>query len=80
MTRPTLELRLKPVLDRLTLLPVPRESGLAGLGPGTLPNPRKFGSPPKVEVPMTDCGRPIDRSELPNDVGTLAEPVMPGML
>jgi len=80
MTRPTLELKLKPVLARLPLLAAPRESGLAGVGPGTLPNPRELVSDPKVEVPITDCGRLVDRSEFPNDVGTLAEPVTPGIL
>lgn len=80
MTRPILVLKLKPVLALLVALPLFLESGLAGVGPRTLPNPRRAASPPKVVVPITDCGRADERSECSGKVGMLFEPLIPGMV
>jgi hypothetical protein len=57
ITLPILVLKLKPVLALLAALLLIFESGLAGVGPGTFPKPRRAASPPKVAVPITDCGR-----------------------
>lgn len=78
MTRPILVLRLKPVLARFEALPLGFGSPFAGEGPGTLPKPRRLASPPKAAVPMTDCGRPDDRSICSGKAGMLLELLTPG--
>ena len=73
-----LVLRLKPVLARFEALPFGFESFFAGAGPGTFPKPRKVASPPNVAVPITDCGRPDERSWISGTADVVPEPLTPG--